>query len=106
MVAFSPQAASPRTRTSAGTIFMPANLQVTRLFCGRRDHGILLAAARQRGGDEAVRLLLLDELAQVLGAALAVLLRHHRLLDDHEAPIEHAVAGIRLRPFDERGLDP
>src|SRR6185503_20939514 len=78
--------------------------QVLNLWLRRRgDDGVLLAAARERGGDEAVGLLLLDELAQVIAAAVAVLLRRHRLLDDHEAAVEHAIARPVLRPVGERG---
>jgi hypothetical protein len=74
--------------------------------CGGRDRGVGLVAAAQRFGDEARGLHLLDEAAQIGEAGRPPLPRAHRLLDDHEAALDHAHVRISCRELDERLTHP
>src|SRR3954464_696688 len=63
------------------------------VLAARRDRGAADAVARERCGDEAGRLHVLDETIEVRGGGLAARLRQaHRLADHHEAFTEQAQA--------------
>src|SRR5712691_3458795 len=65
---------------------------------GRRcNDGVALAASLQRPGDEARRLHLVDERAEVACRAFAASGSGNRLLDRHEPALDHAHPRIALR---------
>src|SRR5205814_9596141 len=98
--------------TSAATHLDRRRRFNSRLRRRRRDGGVALAASLQRARDEPRVLHLLDELAEVARAERSADGRAHGLLDQHEAPVDHAQPRIAPRELGERllhagrGLEP
>src|SRR5262249_43118685 len=74
--------------------------------CGRGDRNTLDGVSRDRLGDEARRLHLLDERAEILRRGVAALRRADRLLDRGELPIEQPRAGKLRDVHQEPRLEP
>src|SRR6185369_18048604 len=76
----------------------------------RRDGGAIDAMLLQSGGDETIRLHFLDEGGKAARGGFATRPgQAHRLLDDHESPVEQAVPlkppGIRLELLLDAGCN-